>query len=111
MSIHGDSATDWMFCACWSITPHDTAGGRSPRPRKLSEVSATIMSGSASVVAAMMWLVKSGSMCLKITRRGRAPTSSAAVTKSSLRTWRKRPRTTRASSVHPISDTISVMKK
>ena len=32
------------------------AGGRIPRPRKLSEVSLMIMAGTAKVVAAMMWL-------------------------------------------------------
>src|SRR4030088_298713 len=36
---HGDSAAVCTFEACCSITPHDTAGGRIPRPRKLSDVS------------------------------------------------------------------------
>ena len=39
------------------------------------------------------------------------PTSSAAVTKSSSRSDRKRPRTTRASSVQPISEMMIVITK
>src|SRR4026209_2299758 len=64
----GESATVWMFVACWSMTPRDTAGGRRPRPRNESEVSLMIIAGSASVVAAMMWLMKSGTMCTKMKR-------------------------------------------
>ncbi len=59
-------ATVWTFWACCSRTPQLIAGGRRPRPRKLSAVSLTIMAGSASVVAAMMWLMNDGTMCTKI---------------------------------------------
>ena len=59
---HGEIATVWTFCACWSSTPQLMAGGRRPRPRKLSAVSLMIIAGSASVVAAMMWLRNVGTM-------------------------------------------------
>ena len=45
-----------MFCASCSSTPQLIAGGRRPRPRKLSVVSLMIMAGSARLTAAMMWL-------------------------------------------------------
>ena len=56
----GESATVCTFCACCRSTPQLMAGGRKPRPRKLSAVSPMTIAGSASVVAAMMWLRKSG---------------------------------------------------
>ena len=87
------------------------AGGRSPRPRKLSDVSLMIIAGSASVVAAMMWLRNDGTMWRKMMRRRLHPASSAAMTKSSSRSERKRPRTTRASSVQPISEMMIVIEK
>ena len=55
-SSQGVSAIAWTFCASCSSTPQLMAGGRRPRPRKLSDVSLMIIAGSASVVAAMMWL-------------------------------------------------------
>ena len=42
-----------MFCASLSSTPQLTTGGRSPRPRKLSEVSARIIDGTLSARTAM----------------------------------------------------------
>ena len=70
-----------------------------------------IMAGIARVAAAMMWLRKEGTMCRKIMRNCPAPANSAAVTKSSVRSDRKRPRTTRAITVQPISEIMIVMKK
>ncbi len=80
-------------------------------PRNDSEVSATIIVGTASVTTARMWLVSEGRMWRKISRRSREPSRRAAVTKSSPRKARKRPRTSRARLVQPSSDTISVMMK
>ena len=80
-------------------------------PRKDSAVSATIIVGSASVTTARMWLVSEGRMWRKISRRSLEPSSRAAVTKSSPRSARNRPRTSRASPVQPNSDTMSVMRK
>ena len=51
----------------------------------------------AAVTLATMWLMKLGSMCRKMMRISDAPSRRAAVTKSSVRSERKRPRTTRAS--------------
>ena len=59
----------------------------------------------------MMWLRNDGTMWRKMMRSWLAPASSAAVTKSSSRSERKRPRTTRASSVQPISEMITVIAK
>ena len=70
-----------------------------------------IIAGSARLVAAMMWLAKEGSMWRKMIRPWLAPESSAATTKSSSRKARKRPRTTRARSVQPISEMMMVMAK
>ena len=39
--------------ACCSSTPQLTTGGRKPKPKKLSDVSARIMAGMASVIEAM----------------------------------------------------------
>ena len=50
-------------------------------------------------------------MWRKMMRTGWRPASSAAMTKSSSRSDRKRPRTTRASSVQPISEMMIVMAK
>ncbi|MNL89979.1 hypothetical protein D3C87_2206610 [compost metagenome] len=50
-------------------------------------------------------------MCLTIMRQSLAPSSCAAVTKSSVRRLRNRPRTTRANSVQPIKLRIKVMAK
>ena len=86
-------------------------GGIRPRPRKDSAVSAMIMTGIASVTEAMMWLSIDGIMWRKMTRPLLPPSSRAAVTKSSVRSARKRPRTTRASSVQPTSDRMSVIAK
>ena len=61
-------ASAWMFCASCSSTPQLIAGGRSPRPRKESDVSLMIMAGSASVVAAMMWQRNDGTMWRKMIR-------------------------------------------
>ena len=108
---HGEMATVWTFCACCSRTPQLIAGGRRPRPRKLRAVSLMIMAGRASVVAAMMWLMNDGTMCTKMVRIWVHPTSRAETTKSSSRSVRKRPRTTRASSVHARSEMMIVMAK
>ena len=83
----------------------------SPSPRKESAVSAMIMAGMASVTDAMMWLNIDGIMCRKMTRAWLPPSRRAAVTKSSVRSARNRPRTTRASSVQPTSERITVMAK
>ena len=58
-----------MFCASCSNTPQLTTGGCRPRPRKLSEVSARIITGMARLTAAMMWLAKDGTMWRKMMRR------------------------------------------
>jgi hypothetical protein len=74
-------------------------------------VSLMIMAGRARLTAAMMWERKEGTMWRKMIRSCEAPASSAAVTKSSVRNARKRPRTTRASSVQPMSEMMTVMAK
>ena len=70
-----------------------------------------IMAGRARVVAAMMWLMNDGTMWTKIVRIWLQPTSRAETTKSSSRRVRKRPRTTRASSVQARSEMMMVMAK
>ena len=70
-----------------------------------------IMPGIARVAAAMMWLVKTGTMCLKIMRAWEAPASWAAITKSSSRSDRNLPRTTRAMPVQLMIDRMTVMAK
>src|SRR5207244_748397 len=79
-SSHGASASVWMFCASWSSTPHEMAGGRMPRPRNDSAVSLMIRTGMASVLVAMMWLRKFGTMWRPMMRARLAPASSAAST-------------------------------
>ena len=59
----------------------------------------------------MMWLKNDGTMCRKMIRIWLAPASSAASTKSSWRSDRNRPRTTRASSVQPTSEMMIVIAK
>ena len=59
----------------------------------------------------MMCELNEGSMWRKMIRGCRAPQSRAASTKSSSRSERKRPRTTRARPVQPISERISVIAK
>ena len=44
-----------------------------PSPRKLSEVSLMIITGIASVLAAMMWLVNAGTMCRSDDAQAAAP--------------------------------------
>ena len=107
----GEMASAWTFCACWSSTPQLIAGGRSPSPRKDNDVSLMTMAGIANVVAAMMWLMKEGTRWLTMIRVRLHPASSAAITNSSSRSERNRPRTTRASSVQPISEMMTVMAK
>ena len=80
-------------------------------PRKDSAVSARIMVGIASVTEAMMWLMNEGTMCRQMMRICEQPSSRAAMTKSSVLSDRKRPRTTRARSVQPISDRITVIQR
>ena len=70
-----------------------------------------IMAGIARVVAAMMWLRNEGTRWLTMMRVRLHPASSAAVTNSSSRSDRKRPRTTRASSVQPTSEMITVIAR
>src|SRR5262245_45336489 len=107
----GASATVWMFCASWSSTPQLIAGGRMPRPRNESDVSLTIMAGIARVLVAMMCDRNVGTMCRTMMRAWLAPASSAASTKSSWRSARNRPRTSRPSVVQPTSERITVIAK
>ena len=100
-----------MFWACCSMTPQLMAGGLRPSPRKLSDVSLMMIAGRARVVAAIMWLMKDGTMCLNIMRSWLAPAISAAVTKSSSLSDRNRPLTSRAKVVQPISEMIIVIAK
>ena len=78
---------------------------------KLNAVSARIVPGIANVNEAMMWLVKDGTMWRQISRHSLDPSRRAAVTKSSVRRARNRPRTTRASPVQPMNERIMVMPK
>ena len=80
-------------------------------PRNESAVSPRIIPGTARVAVAMMWLEKLGSMCLRITRGVSAPIRRAAITNSSSRSARKRPRTCLARAVHPNSDRMIVIPK
>ena len=70
-----------------------------------------IITGIASEAVAMMWLAKVGTMWRKMIRIREHPASRAASTKSSSRSARNRPRTSRPSVVQPISDRITVMAK
>src|SRR5262245_63986915 len=56
----GEMARAWMFWACWSSTPHEMAGGGSPRPREDNDVSLMIMSGVARGVGARVWVRNEG---------------------------------------------------
>ena len=69
-----------MFCASERSTPQLVIGGRSPRPRKESAVSARIMEGIDSEAEAIRWLVKFGTRCRPMMRDGFAPIISAAAT-------------------------------
>ena len=71
----------------------------------------TVVVSTSEISEAMMCDVSEGSMCRRMIRRSLAPSSRAAITKSSFFIARKRPRTTRPSSVQPTRDTISVMTK
>ena len=51
---HGAVATVRMFWASWRRTPQLMVGGRRPRPRKLSDVSARIIAGIERVIEAMI---------------------------------------------------------
>src|SRR5262249_57415950 len=71
----GEIATVWTFWACCRSTPQLMAGGRRPRPRKLSAVSLTIMAGRGRGGAAVMWGLKEGTQCTeKGPRLGQPPT-------------------------------------
>ena len=70
-----------------------------------------IITGIASVIAAMMWLLIDGSMWRNTMRIRLLPVSLAATTKSSSRSERKRPRTSRPSVVQPISARITVIAR
>ena len=102
-----------MFWASWSSTPQLIAGGAQARARgSESAVSARIMPGIASVRLAMMWLSERRQHVPEDDPRlARRRDSRAASTKSSSRSDRNRPRTTRARPVQPISERISVIAK
>ena len=91
--------------------PQLTTGGFRPIPRKDSEVSAMIIAGMARVTIASRCDVIEGGMCRKIDRISLEPSRRAAVTKSSSLRAKKRPRTSRASDVHPSGETIAVTVK
>ncbi|MND01328.1 hypothetical protein D3C83_202770 [compost metagenome] len=69
-----------MSVASFSSTPHEVMGGRRPRPRKLSAVSARIIEGMVRDADAMRWLVKFGRRWRAMMREGFAPIISAAAT-------------------------------
>ena len=69
-----------MFCASERSTPQLVIGGRRPRPRKESAVSARIIEGIDSDAEAIRWLVKFGTRCRPMMRPGFAPIISAAAT-------------------------------
>src|SRR6266481_3486687 len=70
---HQFTATTLMSVASFSSTPHEVMGGRSPRPRNDSAVSARIIEGMLSVAEAMRWLMKPGSRWRPMMRPGLAP--------------------------------------
>ena len=84
---------------------------RNPRPIKLNPVSDRIIPGTANVNEAMMWLMKEGIMWRKIMRISLEPEKRAAITKSSSRNERNRPRTTRAKPVQPTNAKSTVTMK
>ena len=100
-----------MFCASCSSTPQLTTGGRSPRPRKLSAVSARIIAGIASVTEAMMWLMNDGTMCATMMRSSLAAVEPRRGDEILVAQRQEPPRTTRASPVQPISDRMTVIAK
>ena len=65
----------------------------------------------ARVAVAMMWLLMAGTMCRRMTRFLVAPSTSEASTKSSSRSARKRPRTSRARVVQAKNDRITVIAR
>ena len=69
------------------------------------------MPGTAKVAEVITWLRNDGSRCLKMIFNSLVPDRRAATTKSSSRSDRKRPRTTRANPVQPISERMRVTPK
>ena len=69
------------------------------------------MPGTARVSEAMMWLMNEGIMWRRMMRSSLEPEKRAAITKSSSRRERKRPRTTRASPVQPTKASRTVTMK
>ena len=102
ISSQGEIARAWMFCACCSSTPQLMAGGRSPRPRKLQRGLADDHGRDGQRGRGDDVAQERRHHVRKMMRSWPQPASSAAITKSSSRSDRKRPRTTRASSVQPI---------
>ena len=111
LTSQGAVEIERMFWASCISTPQLLIGERNPIPRKLSEVSARMVAGIASVSDAMMWLENDGTMCRPMMRILPTPSSLAAVMNSSSRSDRKRPRTTRASPVQPMTERMSVIPK
>ena len=63
-----------------AITPSDTSGNCSPRPRNDSVASARMIRANSSTASVTSADVRLGRMCLNITRRGLQPITSAAST-------------------------------
>ena len=73
VSSQGCWATAWTLLASFSKTPQEVMGGRSPRPRKDSAVSARIMLGTARVRLTITWEEVEGSRCRHMIRHSPAP--------------------------------------
>ena len=109
---HGEMARAWMFCACWRSTPQLIGGRAQPQPEEGQRGLADDHGGNGQGGGRDDVGQKGRhDMAQDDARAGCSRESSAAITKSSSRRERKRPRTTRASSVQPMSEMIKVMAK
>ncbi len=97
---HGAKRIARTVLAFCSSVPQLTAGGTSPKPRKLRAVSSKIMPGIFKVAITVTWLIVAGIRWLKMMRRSLAPKLWAARTYCSSRPESTRPRTCRARPPH-----------
>src|SRR5262245_25422491 len=88
-SSHGEIASAWMFCACWSSTPQLIAGGRSPRTREESGGLAIVIGGMGRGGGGEMGPREDGTRLVKMIRVRVQAGRSAAIKKSSSRSDRE----------------------
>ena len=81
---------------CATMMPHSGAGGRTPRPMKLSPAAFRIAQPRFSDTCTIIGGSALGTMCSASTRQSRLPDSLAACTKPALRRTRTSVRVRRA---------------